>query len=532
MPIGIQTFEKIIMGEYAYADKTALVYGLANEGTYFFLGRPRRFGKSLLVSTLRAYFEGKKDLFAGLAIGKLEKEWPVYPVLHIDLTTSSYDNVRDLESGLDTNLSMFEERWGIDAENTDQSPSARFHKLIRRACERSGQKVVVLIDEYDRPMTQTMEQDKPNDDIRNALKGFYGVLKGADRWLRFVLLTGVTKFSKVSVFSDLNMLRDISMENAYSGICGISAKELEDSFGPELKTLAENNNMSYEETVAEMKKRYDGYHFSKRSEGMFNPFSVLNTLAKQEFAYYWFETGTPTFLVDLMKQGNFDPLRFTGSITISARLISDYRADSGDPVPLLYQSGYLTIAGYDRETGEYILDFPNEEVRYGFLEELLPAYTYAPPGQSGLSVIDLFKDLRAGDIDSFMKRMRSLFANIPYELSDKTERHYQVVFFLVATLLGQFTRAEVHDATGRADMVVWTVETVYVFEFKLNGTAEDAMKQIGDKTYTLPYEAGSRKTVKIGAEFDKSTRNVERWIIEDPRASGIINYPAAETAGN
>jgi hypothetical protein len=313
------------------------------------------------------------------------------------------------------------------------------------------------------------------------------------------------------------MLRDISMNEHYAGICGISAKELEDNFRPELTVLAENNNMTYDEAVVEMKKRYDGYHFSKRSDGMFNPFSVLNTFAKQEFAYYWFKTGTPTFLVDLMKQGSFDPLRFAeaGGVRISAEAIDDYRVGSGDPVPLLYQSGYLTIAGYDAEMGEYILDFPNEEVRYGFLNELLPAYTYAPFGQSGLSVNDLFRDLRAGNIDGFMKRMRALFANIPYELNDQTERHYQVVFFLVATLLGQFARAEVHSAVGRADMVVEAKDAVYVFEFKLNGTAEEAMKQIGDRTYTLPYEAGSRKTVKIGAEFDKDTRNIERWLIED-----------------
>jgi hypothetical protein len=339
------------------------------------------------------------------------------------------------------------------------------------------------------------------------------VLKGADRWLRFVLLTGVTKFSKVSIFSDLNMLRDISMEEAYAGICGISGAELEGNFGPELAALAENNGMTYGEAVAEMRKRYDGYHFSRRGAGMFNPFSVLNTLAKKEFAYYWFETGTPTFLVDLMKRDGFDPMRFTEGITASERSLSDYRADSGDPVPLLYQSGYLTIAGYDAELDEYTLGFPNGEVRYGFFEELLPAYAYAPPGLPGLSARDFFRDLRSGDVDGFMGRMRSFFANIPYELNGKTEKHYQLVFFLVATLLGQYARAEVHGAVGRSDMVVETGGAVFVFEFKLNGTAEEALAQIDGRDYTLQFEAGRRKVVRIGAEFDKTTRNIERWLI-------------------
>jgi hypothetical protein len=359
-----------------------------------------------------------------------------------------------------------------------------------------------------------MEQSNENDEIRNALKSFYGVLKSADRWLRFVLLTGVTKFSKVSVFSDLNMLRDIGMENAYSGICGISAKELEDNFKPELEALGARNGMTYDETVAEMKKLYDGYRFSKHGEGMFNPFSVLNTFAKNEFAYYWFETGTPPFLIEQLKQGNFDPLRFAENITISARSINDYRAGGDNPVPLLYQSGYLTIAGYDKGLDEYILTFPNEEVRYGFLNELLPVYLYGLPEQREFSVRNFFKDLRAGDADGFMERMRSFFAGIPYELNDQSERHYQLVFYLVFTLLGQYARAEVHSARGRADAVVETPETVYVFEFKLNGTAEEALKQIDSKDYALPYEAGNRKVVKIGAEFDKGTRNIERWLTD------------------
>jgi hypothetical protein len=341
------------------------------------------------------------------------------------------------------------------------------------------------------------------------------------------------------------MLRDIGMENAYAGICGISAKELTDNFEPELNALAERTGMTYDEAVAEMKKRYDGYHFCEDGEGMFNPFSVLNTLAKRKFFYYWFKTGTPTFLVEQMKKGNFDPMRFAEAdgLKISVEAIDDYRVGSNNSIPLLYQSGYLTISGYDKELDEYILAFPNEEVKYGFLKELLPAYTYSLPDGT-FSVNEFLKDLRAGNVDGFMTRMRSFFAAIPYELNDQavnsdrpkagefshgtfrpfaqdangdrsaTERHYQLVFFLVFTLLGQYARAEVHGSRGRADAVVETTDAVYVFEFKLNGTAEEALKQIDGKDYAVPYEAGNRRVVKIGAEFDKGTRNMERWLVD------------------
>ncbi|MDR1603607.1 MAG: ATP-binding protein [Gracilibacteraceae bacterium] len=509
MPIGIQTFEDIITDGYVYVDKTEWVYRLANEGRYFFLGRPRRFGKSLLLSTLKAYFEGKKELFRGLAAEGLEQEWPSYPVLHLDLNVASYRNVDDLALGLDANLRRFEEKWDIDPQ--DAFAPTRFYQLIQRVYEKSGRKVVVLVDEYDRPLLQTMENGGLQDEMRQALKGFYGVLKSADQWLRFVLLTGVTKFSKISVFSDLNMLRDISMEKAYAGVCGISARELEACFEPELRALAESNGKTYEEAVAEMKKRYDGYCFTKQGERIFNPFSVLNTLAKQEFAYYWFETGTPTFLIEQMKRDRFDLLRFAEGVKISAEDIDDYRADGGNPVPLLYQSGYLTIGGY--ANNRYTLGFPNEEVRYGFLKELLPYYTYRPPGQAFFAD-DFVDDLRAGNVDGFMGRMKAFFANIPYELNDKTERHYQVIFYLVFALMGQYARAEVHSAKGRSDAVVETAEAVYVFEIKLNGTAEEALRQAKGRGYAAPYGADARKVVQVGVEFDKGERNISRWLVE------------------
>jgi hypothetical protein len=398
----------------------------------------------------------------------------------------------------------------MDVQSEDPFVSTRFFNLIRRACEKTGQKVVVLVDEYDRPLLQTMENGGAQEEIRQALKGFYGVLKSADPWLRFVLLTGVTKFSKVSVFSDLNMLRDISMSARYAGICGISARELEACFEPELQQLAEENGMAYDEAIAEMRKQYDGYHFCENSEGMFNPFSVLNTLADGKFNHYWFKTGTPTFLIEQMKRNYFDLLKFAEGVEISARSIDDYRADGGDPAPLLYQSGYLTIAGSAK--GRYKLDFPNEEVRYGFLNELLPYYTYRPVGQDFFAD-DFVEDLRAGNVDGFMERLKAFFANIPYELNDKTERHYQVVFYLVFTLMGQYARAEVHSAKGRSDAVVEMSDAVYVFEIKLNGTVESALEQARERGYAAPYRAAGREVVIVGVEFDQSERNISRWVM-------------------
>jgi hypothetical protein len=521
MPIGIQDFEKLRSGSYTYVDKTAYVYRLAQEGNPYFLGRPRRFGKSLLLSTLGAYFLGKRELFQeaegrpGLAIAGLEKDWTEYPVFHIDLNVAMYNNAAALESAFGSNLRPLEELWGRDPEE-DTAP-ARFLGLIRRACGKTGRKVVVLVDEYDKPLLETMEDPALNEDIRRGLKAFYGVLKTADPWLRFVLLTGVTKFSQVSVFSDLNQLEDISMEEEYAGICGISERELEAVFGNELRILGEKNGKSYEETLAEMRKRYNGYHFAPDSEGMYNPFSVLNTLKKSRFAYYWFRTGTPTFLIKLLQKADFDLRDFAGGISIPSQSIDDYRIPGGNPVPVLYQSGYLTITGYNPQFDEYMLGFPNEEVRYGFLNSLLPCYLPDIPDSQGFFVGDFVKDLQKGDVESFMARLRAFFAAIPYELNDRTERHYQGIFYVVFTLMGQYAGAEVRSAAGRADALVIVGDTVYVFEFKLahEGTAtaavEAALGQIEEKGYLIPWTASGKKLVKVGAVFDPATRTLGEW---------------------
>jgi hypothetical protein len=522
LPIGIQDFEGIRTDGWIYVDKTALMYRLATQGKLYFLSRPRRFGKSLLVSTLKAYFQGQRELFekiAGqpeLAVAGLEKDWIKHPVFHIDLTGGPYTNLEILEAVLDSTLKPLEEQWGYD--EGEKIPSLRFAGLIRRAREKSGQKVVVLIDEYDKPLLETMDNPELNEEFRKTLKSFYGILKSQDQHLRFVLLTGVTKFSQVSVFSDLNQLQDISLHQNYVHICGITEAELVDNFPGELQLLAKDNDLSYDEALGKMRQYYNGYHFCENTAGVYNPFSVLNTLSSRSYNYYWFQTGTPAFLVNLLKETGFDLPRLSEGVNIPRSSINDYRPGSMNPVPVLYQSGYLTIKDIDREFNEYILGFPNEEVEYGFLEALLPIYCYNPRLVQDFHAGSFVRDLRSGNVDAFMTRLRAFFADIPYDLNDKTERHYQLIFYLIFKLLGQFVQVEVKSAKGRSDVVVILKDQIYVFEFKLSGssgnTAEDAIKQIDEKGYLIPFIAGDRALIKVGVEFDPAERNIGRWVVE------------------
>jgi len=365
LPIGIQDFEYLRTNNYLYVDKTQYIYQLLQHGKPYFLGRPRRFGKSLFLSTLKAYFEGKKELFEGLKIAKLETDWIKYPVLYLDFNRESYIDLDSFNAVLDTNLSIHEKKWGKD--ETETTPASRLVGLIHRVYEKTGKNVVVLIDEYDKPLISTIGNTNLNDEIRTLLKGFYGVLKAEDAYLRFVFLTGVTKFSKVSVFSDLNHLDDISLNENYAEICGISEAELLQNFQPELQALAERRKMSCDEAFAKLKKLYDGYHFAKVSADIYNPFSVLNTFGNLDFAYYWFATGTPTFLVNTLRKQNYDIRKFEDEVIISANSVMDYRVENENLIPLLYQSGYLTIKSYEQDGNFYVLGFPNEEVKYGFL---------------------------------------------------------------------------------------------------------------------------------------------------------------------
>jgi hypothetical protein len=378
MPVGIQDFEKLRTENFVYVDKTEYIYHLTRTGRPYFLGRPRCFGKSLLISTIKAYFLGKKELFEGLALAELEKDWVEYPVLHLDFTLGSYDSMPSFESALDTNLRRIEDQWGRDV--LDTTPAMRFAGLIEHVAKQTGKRVVVLIDEYDKPLISTMEDSTLYKAVLEKLTSFYGILKGSDQYLRFLMLTGVTKFPQINAFSGLNHLVDISLMEEYAGICGISESELVGNFEPEIQALAEKRNMTRETALAELQKRYNGYHFSANSEGVYNPFSLLSTFDRLTLSDYWFKSGDPAFLINLIKQVDFDIRKFADDITISSRLISDFRIDNLYPIPMLYQTGYLTIKGYDQQFDEYILGFPNEEVKYAFLSELLPIYNIKSTG--------------------------------------------------------------------------------------------------------------------------------------------------------
>lgn len=510
LPIGIQTFEDIRRDNYLYVDKTAFVWRIANTGKPYFLSRPRRFGKSLLLSTFEAYFKGKKELFEGLAIEQMEKEWRQFPVLHLDLNAKKYETPEDLNAMLNQHLEKWESQYGD--EKKDRSPEERFSYVISRASEQAGCGVVVLVDEYDKPLLQTLCNIPLMEEYRQTLKAFYGVLKSSDRYLRFVFLTGVTKFAQVSVFSDLNQLNDISMKPQYATICGITMQELTHTFAPEIQQLAEHNGLTQEEALQKMKISYDGYHFCEFAEGVFNPFSVLNLFDGYKFSNYWFQTGTPTFLVELLKKSEYDLRTLIDGVEASASSFTEYRIDANNPIPLIYQSGYLTIKDYSSRFGNYLLEFPNDEVRYGFIDFLIPYYTSVVDDERGFYIGKFILELENGDYDSFLTLLQAFFADFPYELNDKSERHYQVVFYLVFKLMGQFTDVEIRSARGRADAVVKTPAYIYIFEFKLNGTAEEALQQIDDKGYLIPYQADGRKLIKIGVEFSATERNISQWL--------------------
>ena len=510
-PIGIQNFEKIRKDGYFYIDKTALVYQLVKTGSYYFLSRPRRFGKSLLISTLEAYFQGKKELFTGLAMEKLEKDWIEYPILHLDLNIEKYDTPESLNNILEKSLAKWEGLYGVNP--SERSLSLRFAGIIERACEQTGQRVAILIDEYDKPLLQAIGNEALQHEFRNTLKPFYGALKTMDGCIKFAILTGVTKFGKVSVFSDLNNLDDISMREPYVSLCGVTEREIHDNLEEELHELAAIQQLTYEEVYAKLKDCYDGYHFVENTEGIYNPFSLLNTFKYNKFSNYWFETGTPTYLVELLKRTHYDLGRMA-HVETDADVLNSIYGDE-DPIPVIFQSGYLTIKGYDKEFGLYRLGFPNKEVEEGFMKFLIPFYTRFNKVEAPFEIQRFVKELRAGDIDAFFKRLRSFFADTPYELVSELELHYQNVLFILYKLLGFYVKAERHTSDGRIDLVLQTDKFIYIMEFKLDGTAEEALQQINEKRYALPFEQDARRLFKIGVNFSNTTRNIEKWLVEE-----------------
>lgn len=509
-PIGIQDFVKLRQGGFAYVDKTKFVYKLADEGSYYFLSRPRRFGKSLFLSTLEAYFLGRKELFEGLAIYDMEKEWKSHPIFYIDLNTANFRDENSLYEVLNSHVSVWEEMYG--AREYETTLALRFKGVIARAAEKEGRGVVILIDEYDKPILQTLRNQELQEKHRSLLKSFYSVLKTQDRYIRFAFITGVTKFGKVSVFSDLNNLMDISMDQRYISICGMTQDELLYNFREGIEQLGEAYGDTEEETLDKLKIRYDGYHFEEDTVGIYNPFSVLNTLAKLRYKDYWFETGTPTFLVDLLKMHNYRLLDITRE-KVSGDVINSVDSMSTNPIPVIYQSGYLTIKGYDERFKKYRLGFPNKEVEEGFLNFLLPLYTSA--GNNSPFMVDEFvQDVESGNPERFMQRMKAFFADTSYQVVGDAELYFQNAMYLVFKIMGFYTQVERPTSDGRIDAVIQTPDYIYIIECKLDRTADEALRQINDSDYAAPFAMDKRRIYKIGVNFSSQTRGVEQWIIE------------------
>ena len=522
LPIGIQSFEKLRTDGFVYVDKSAYIHELACSGVPVFLSRPRRFGKSLLVSTLRAYFEGRRDLFGGLEIERLEGDgpgsWVARPVFSISFNGAVYQQEGGLEGKLEALLRDFEERWGDD--RSDLAPGPRFQRVLELAHRKSGHRVVVLVDEYDKPLLDAMADEGLLEHNRAVLKGFFSVLKKADEHLKFVLITGVTKFSKVSIFSDLNQLRDISLSRNYAAICGMTEEELLRGFGPELGAVAEELGTDSEGCLAALRAKYDGYCFHPGGPGregsgrrVYNPFSLLNALEERRLGSYWFETGTPTFLVRRMRDAGLDPRRLTdGTIYATERRLSDYRADDPDPVPLMFQAGYLTIGAADQRGGRYALSVPNGEVRDGLVESLLPTWAPGYSESRGTDVFTLLDLVEAGDTEGMRDVIAALFASVPYTRADDPfENYFQAILWLVFALLGRYVSCEVRQARGRVDCVVEARGHVYVIEFKRDGTAAEALAQAEARGYAAPFAADRRELHLVGCAFDSRTRLLSDW---------------------
>ena len=514
-PLGLQTFKNIIEGNYLYVDKTGLIYELAKENKYCFLSRPRRFGKSLLVTTLKAYFEGKKDLFKGLAIEDLETEWIGYPVIHLDLSYGKYYCIENLRSTLNMLISDYEKIYHIGSD-TNESYSNRLKKVIETAVEQTGKKVVVLIDEYDAPMHDSMKDENLQDEIRDIMRDFFSPLKAEEDNLQFVFMTGISKFSQLSIFSELNNITNISMEDEYSSICGISKEELLTYFHDDIEDLAKAQKVTFDEAVVQLKFHYDGYHFSGNGADMFNPYSLLHTFRVNKFNSYWFSTGTPTFLIELLKEKNIDMLQMEDIWTNSDRFDTPTKKIT-DPIPVLYQSGYLTIKDYIETTDTYKLAFPNEEVRKGFSNSLFRYY--APDGMDDRDAIYMAwaKNFILSDEDNmeaFLPHLQTFYKKFPYTLINNNERHYQAVLYTILLILGCDVTPEVPTSDGRIDMVLKTKRSIYVLELKYKKDAETAMEQIEKKDYAAAFADDSRKKYKVGINFSEDRRSIDDWKVE------------------
>ncbi len=506
-PIGIQSFSEIREGGYVYVDKTADIYRLVSTGKYYFLSRPRRFGKSLLVSTMEAYFKGRKELFEGLALESLEKEWIEYPILHLDFSGKAYDGKDVLLKVLDDALCKWEEEYG--SVNRSDVPGLRFGNVVEAACRKTGRKVVILIDEYDKPIVDNLTRPELMDSFRETLEGFYGVMKGKDEFIKLGFLTGVTKMGKMSVFSGLNNIQDISMDDCYAGICGITEAELKQYFGESVAELATVGRLSVDECYAKLAKMYDGYRFCERSVGVYNPFSLLQTFSKMRFGEYWFATGTPSFLVKYLKDGNYN-LNSISTDMVPEQTLSGTNYASPAPITLMYQSGYLTIKDYDPEFRTYTLDYPNEEVRSGFLNSL--SQLFAPALIEGdFSVYQFVRDIRSGSVEAFINRFTAFLSGNSYEIQGNLELYFQNTMSVMFKMMGLYVKTEYQTSNGRIDILLDTDKYVYILELKRDQSPEVALQQIEAKGYDKPFLASGKQIIKLGINFSSETRTIDGW---------------------
>lgn len=514
-PIGIQTYERIRKEDKLYIDKTEYIYRMAHtSGTYFFLGRPRRFGKSLLVTTMQSYFEGKKELFKGLAIEKLEKEWTEYPVLHFDMSGGKHMDKEQLEEYLDYRLQEEEKKWGVT--KPVKGANNRLIDLINTAYEKSGKQVVVLIDEYDAPMLDVVHEKEQLDMLCNMMRNFYSPLKYSEAKLRFVFLTGITKFSQVSIFSELNNIINISMNDEYAGICGITKEELLTQMSEDIDELAKSQELTREETIAELKENYDGYHFSAKSPDVYNPFSLLNCFSTREFGAYWFSSGTPTYLIKMMRKFKVMPTNISKMYAKSSAFDSPTENMTAI-TPLLYQSGYLTIKGYDKISKLYTLDLPNKEIKVGLFDSLLPNYLEGMFAQNGdVAIAQMSVLIRQDNMDGALQLLQTFLGTVPYCNVTNYEGHYQQMLYIIFSLLtGYVVDVEVHTPKGRLDIVMLTHTRLYIIELKLNKNAQAALQQINLKNYAQRFALCGKPVSKVGINFDSSTGNIEDWVIEE-----------------
>ena len=526
LPIGEQSFEKLRRENRLYVDKTEYVYRMAQDGTHYFLSRPRRFGKSLLLSTIEAYFLGKKELFDGLYISTQESNWGIYPVMHLDFNAQNYDSEQKLNSFLNSFLCRQEDIYGSNPNDVDLG--VRFEGVIRRASEQTGKGVVILVDEYDKPLLQAINNPELQDAYRGIMRGFFGALKSMDQYIRFSFLTGLTKFSKLSVFSDLNNLRDISRKESFALICGLTDEEVDRDLSPYIDRFAEKRGTSYEEVRADLQRMYDGYHFVDNTPGLYNPFSVMNALWDMELGSYWFESGTPTMLVEMLRRKQYKLDTLEGTVGVST--LDNRTGRNDNVVALLYQSGYLSIAGASEDKQTYRLEFPNEEVRSGFFQFVLPYYAKVQGDDTASEIGKFLDDVRNGRVEQFLQRLQSLFADFQYDAQTTPESHFRNILYILCKLMGLQVDAEYQTSDGRIDLLLRTDKFVYIIECKIDSTARIALDQIKSKEYALPWSLDNREKILIGLNFFTTTRRPDGWVVE--RGDGSVVEQSGHDGGH